>query len=224
MQYAPSSRQYSDLDCTLSDEVWSRVQKVFGPQNSLDSNCRRDRFGSRLSHFTPCHTPDLSGINVCTAVAGWGKPHVFLPFVLIGPLLRFLIDQRFQLPFTIIVLDIRPRRYWRELLQATSFFDFSWGERVTIWCCFFLLLSGMLPQTASMGPLGIPLRLLTFAPCLLKNILNYLLGILFCRSHVPGKQPCSAHLSFTLPTITPISVKLVVRRRETLLFRRSSRG
>lgn len=144
--------------------------------------------------------------------------------MLIGPLLRFLIDQRFQLPFTIIVLDTRPRRYWRELLQATSFVRFLLGRKGDDSVLLFLLLPGMLPQTASMGPLGFPLPLLTFAPCLLKNILNYLLGILFCRSHVPGKQPGSAHLSFTLPTMTPISVKLVVRRRETLLFRRSSRG
>ena len=30
------------------------------------------------------------------------------------------------------------------------------------------------------------------------DILNYLLGILLSRSHVPGKQPGSAHLSFTI--------------------------
>lgn len=49
--------------------------------------------------------------------------------MLIGPLLRFLINQRFQLPFTIIVLDTRPRRYWRELLQATSFVRFLLGRK-----------------------------------------------------------------------------------------------
>ena len=38
------SRRLSDLDCTLSEEAWSRVQRMFGPHTfdllSLDSNCR----------------------------------------------------------------------------------------------------------------------------------------------------------------------------------------
>ena len=68
MQYVPSaenpadapSRRQSDLDCTLSEEAWSHVQRLFGPHTfdlmSLDSNSRRDLHGNRLSHFTPCHT------------------------------------------------------------------------------------------------------------------------------------------------------------------------
>ena len=76
MQYVPSaenpadapSRRQSDLDYTLSEEAWSRVQRLFGPHTfdlmSLDSNSRRDLHGNRLPHFTPCHTPESSGINV----------------------------------------------------------------------------------------------------------------------------------------------------------------
>ena len=62
------SHRLSNLDCTLSEEAWSRVQRMFGPHTfdlmSLDSNCHHDRFGNRLPHFTPCHTPESSGINV----------------------------------------------------------------------------------------------------------------------------------------------------------------
>ena len=76
MQYVSSaenpadapSRRHSDLDCTLSEEAWSRVQRLFGPHTfdlmSLDSNNRRDLHGNHLPHFTPCHTPESSGINV----------------------------------------------------------------------------------------------------------------------------------------------------------------
>ena len=64
---APSCRQ-SNLDCTLSEEAWSRVQRLFGPHTfdlmSLDSNSHHDLHGNRLTHFTPCHTPESSGINV----------------------------------------------------------------------------------------------------------------------------------------------------------------
>ena len=54
-----SSRRHSDLDCTLSEEACSRVQRLFGPHAFdlmlLDSNSRRDPHGNRLPHFTPCH-------------------------------------------------------------------------------------------------------------------------------------------------------------------------
>ena len=63
MQYVPSaenpadapSRRQSDLDCTLSEEAWSHVQRLFGPHTfdlmSLDSNSRRDLHGNRFHTF-----------------------------------------------------------------------------------------------------------------------------------------------------------------------------
>ena len=88
------SHRLSDLDCTLSEEAWSRVQRIFGTHTfdlmSLDSSCRRDRLGNRLPHFTPNHTPESSGINVFAQQLPFGgNLFVFLSFVLIGPLLRF---------------------------------------------------------------------------------------------------------------------------------------
>ena len=98
-----------------------------------DSNSRRDLYGNCLPHFTPCHTPESSGIIVFAQQLPVGENlYVFPPFVLIGPLLRFCIDQHYQHPFTIIVLDIQPRRYWWDgYCKPRELIDFSWGERAT---------------------------------------------------------------------------------------------
>ena len=51
------SRVCSDLDCMLSAEAWDLVEVRFGPHSfdlmSLDSNCRRDRSGRMLTHYSP---------------------------------------------------------------------------------------------------------------------------------------------------------------------------
>ena len=111
MQYVSSAenpadvplRRHSDLDCTLSEEAWSCVQRLFGPHTfdlmSLDSNNRRDLYDNRLPHFTWCHTPESSGINVfAQQLPVRENLYVFPPFVLISPLLHFFIDQHYQRP------------------------------------------------------------------------------------------------------------------------------
>ena len=72
LRYVPSSkniadapsRALTDIDYSLSDEAWARVQAQFGPHKvdlmSLDSNSRRGRDGSLL----PWPTPYTSGVNV----------------------------------------------------------------------------------------------------------------------------------------------------------------
>jgi len=62
--------------------------------------------------------------------------YVLPPFVLIGPLLRFFIDQHYQLSFTIIVSDIQPRRYWWALLQATSIDWFTYHLHTVLFSRF----------------------------------------------------------------------------------------
>ena len=85
---------------------------------------------NRLPHFTPCHTLESSGINVfAQQLPVRGNLYAFPPFVLISPLLRFFIDKNYQHPFTIIVPDIQPRRYWCALLQATSIDRFLLGRK-----------------------------------------------------------------------------------------------
>ena len=61
------SRVGSDLDCLLSDKAWDLVEGSFGPHSfdlmSLDSNCRRDRSGRLLPHYSPWPTSGSLGIN-----------------------------------------------------------------------------------------------------------------------------------------------------------------
>ena len=88
---------------------------------SLDSNCCRDRDGNSLSHYTPWPTPNSSGTNVFAQPIPRGyNIYVFPPFVLVGPLLRYFLDQRQRFAFTIIVPRLYPYRYWWAILQAVS--------------------------------------------------------------------------------------------------------
>lgn len=117
------SRKWSEADCMLSPEAWSSVERFFGPHTfdlmSLDSNCQRDRSGAPLPHFTPCFTPGSSGVNVFSNCLPSGHNiYIFPPFVLIGPLLRYVIDQEYHGAFTLIVPDLRPRQFWWATLQA----------------------------------------------------------------------------------------------------------
>ena len=84
------SRSRSDTDCMLSNSAWEQVERLFGPHTfdlmSLDSNCQRNRVGLRLPHFTPCATPESSGINVFAhSLPLDHNIYVFPPFVLIAP-------------------------------------------------------------------------------------------------------------------------------------------
>ena len=92
MANAPS-RACSDLDCMLSEKAWNSVESRFGPHSfdlmALDSNCRRDRSGLMLTHYSPWPTPVSEGVNA------FAQPfplehniYAFPPFVLLSPLLR----------------------------------------------------------------------------------------------------------------------------------------
>ena len=76
LKYIPSNENIADapshtlsnIDCSLSEEAWTRVQARFGPHTfdlmSLDSNYRRGRDGSLLPHYSPWPTPYSLGVNV----------------------------------------------------------------------------------------------------------------------------------------------------------------
>ena len=86
----------------LSPKLWEIVQRYFGGTNchdldlmSLDSNAQRDKQGNPLRHFTPYPTPKPLGVNVFNqdlSVCDGNRvnAYVFLPFSLVGPLLRFI--------------------------------------------------------------------------------------------------------------------------------------
>ena len=133
VHYVPSSqnpadfpsRKVSDMDCMLSERAWGRVERLFGPHTfdlmSLDSNCQRDGAGQCLPHFTPCATPSSSGINVfARPLPSDHNLYVFPPFVLIAPFLKCILEQDFHGAFTIIIPDLKPRRFWWALLHSLA--------------------------------------------------------------------------------------------------------
>lgn len=61
---------------------------------SLDSNVMRSIDGKARKHFTPCHTPSSSGVNVFFQnVSGEENLYMYPPFILILPVLNFLEEQ-----------------------------------------------------------------------------------------------------------------------------------
>ena len=121
-----SSRRLSRSDSTLHPAVWCKVQSEFGGPTghscdlmALDSNVMHDLDGKPLPHFTPHPSPHSSGVNIfsqdllskhfCVT-----RCYVFSPLALVGPLLRYM--RAYQKPFTLVVLDVYPKRYWWALL------------------------------------------------------------------------------------------------------------
>ena len=93
----PPSRVLSDLDCMLSRKAWQELKQKFGPHTidlmSLDSNAQIDSKGKMLRHFAPFFTPHSSGVNVfAQTISAAENAYVFPPFVVVGPLLRFLLE------------------------------------------------------------------------------------------------------------------------------------
>ena len=76
LHYVPShlnpadqlSQVLSDLDCTLSQDRWKRIDTTFGPPTidlmALPSNVRHNRSGNPLPFFSPFPCPQSAGTNV----------------------------------------------------------------------------------------------------------------------------------------------------------------
>ena len=124
MANAPA-RACSDLDCMLSEKACNSVEHRFGPHSfdlmTLDSNCQRDRSGLMLPHYSPWLTPASEGVNAFGQLIPLEHNiYAFPPFVLLGPLLKYFLDQGFQGALTLVVPDLRPRRFWWALLQSVA--------------------------------------------------------------------------------------------------------
>jgi hypothetical protein len=90
------SRRLKKSDAMLTEEKWGLVQDHFGPHSvdlmALDSNVMKDSSGLPLRHFTPYPTPGSSGVNVFAQdLSQEENLYVFPPFLLIAPLLKFLM-------------------------------------------------------------------------------------------------------------------------------------
>lgn len=131
MQFVPTQENIADApsrkldasDVMLSDVSWSIVEEKFGPHTtdlmSLDSNVMRSSDGKSLRHFTPCATPDSSGVNIFAQdLRKEGNMYVYPPFVLIFPLLCFLEEQ--GVSCTLIVPQMTPVPMWWPKVEKSS--------------------------------------------------------------------------------------------------------
>ena len=93
LHYVPShlnpadqpSRVLSDLDCTLSQDMWKRIDTTFGPHTidlmALPSNVHHNRSGNPLPFFSPFPCPQSAGTNVfAQSIARQENAYVFPPF------------------------------------------------------------------------------------------------------------------------------------------------
>lgn len=113
----------SDKDCKLCGSTWHKVEQHFGPHTidlmALDSNAQTDSRGYPLPHFTPFFTPHTSGINISAqSFMPHENAYVFPPFVVIGPVLNYLL--KCGASFTIIVPRIFPVPFWWPTLESNS--------------------------------------------------------------------------------------------------------
>ena len=104
------SRALSDTDCKLSPLAWKLVQQSYGPHTlgllALASNVQCDQHGNPLRFCAPFPKPGCSGVNVFTqTISASENSYAFPPFVLMGPLLKFLSPVPCSL--TIITPDLR---------------------------------------------------------------------------------------------------------------------
>ena len=189
--YIPSAYNPADAlscilslqDARLSPSAWSKVQAMFGGQfghsadlMALPSNVQCTLGGSPLPFFSPHPTPGSSGVNVFAQRPAnhndlFSNPYVFPPIVLIPHILRFIKSQSF--PCTVVIPDVRPRKFWWPLLQSfTSFLLAPWYagcSSPSLLPGFFLLLA------PSLGPVRFP----RLSPLVLLN-LGFLTFVITC--------------------------------------------
>lgn len=145
--------------------------------------------GSCYLIFSPWPTPLSSGVNVFAQPVPTGHNiYVFPPFLLMGPLLRFLIDQPRHIAFKVIVPDLRPRRYWWAILQSTSVDRHRLGLRESVRTLLY-------PSQRSSGFHPKPLQW---------DLISH-------RFRVLGRPPAAVVPVYTRMIWTPIFVKHVVR-------------
>ena len=127
------------LECVQSLTVCCQKRpgnqwNTFGPHSfdlmALDSNCRRDRSGLKLPHYSPWPTPASERVNAfLQPIPLEHNIYAFLPFVLLGTLWKYFLDQGFQGALTLVVPDLRPRHFWWALLQSVVVHRLLFGRK-----------------------------------------------------------------------------------------------
>lgn len=151
----------------LSIEAWLSLERLFSPHSfdlmSLDSNRQKDINGNTLPYYTPWATPRSAGINVFANPPSAGHNiYMFPPFVLLGPLLCYVVDQEFHGAFTLIVPDIRQRPYWWATIQAFLVDQFLLGKKGSSSVLLFPSQNSKewLPPSSAVRPLAVSVCLL----------------------------------------------------------------
>ncbi|KAK3752000.1 hypothetical protein QZH41_010970 [Actinostola sp. cb2023] len=128
------SRKLSPADCKLAPHLWSLLQehpRFGGPSGhsidlmALDSNTQDGKDGKPLPHFTPYPMPGSSGVDIFAQDLSSPESDPLLrnlyvspPIILIGPVIRLL--QENNCSSTIVIPDVRPRRYWWPTLNHVA--------------------------------------------------------------------------------------------------------
>ena len=89
------SRFSSDSDCSLSNSAWNLLEDSFDPDTfdlmAIPSSVRRSKHGGKLNFFSPFPFKESFGVNVFAQSLSFEENYyVFPPFLLVGPLIRFL--------------------------------------------------------------------------------------------------------------------------------------
>ena len=105
-----------------SGKIWGQIWS-FGGFNGPAMQCAMD--GSSLPFFSTYLSPGSSRINVFVQLPAkrgdlFSNPYAFQPIVLIPRVLWFVRDQAF--PCTLVIPNVRPRKFWWPLLQLFSSF------------------------------------------------------------------------------------------------------
>lgn len=141
-----TSRSLSLADSRLSDASWERLQVVFGGTNghsvdlmALPSNDMFDFATAKLPFFSPHQALGCHGVNLFSQSPNLhppllsSNPYLFPPICLIANVPRFLFSVR--VPFTIVVPDVQPRRFWWPLLPIVRHPVCLSHERVSLVLC-----------------------------------------------------------------------------------------
>ena len=125
----PPSRLLSFQDSKLSPATWGMVQDLYGgPKGpSVDlmartSNVQSDLSRNPLPFFSETPLVNALGVNVFAqspdfyGPEGFSNPYVFPPICLIPQIFKYL--NSLKLPYTLVVPDVIPRRFWWPLLLS----------------------------------------------------------------------------------------------------------
>ena len=127
------SRRLSLQDAKLNSNQREFIQRRFGEEHghsvdlmALPSNCQLDLEEKLLPFFSPYPTALSAGVNVFAQTPHTSNanlfinPYVFPPICLISQIFEFL--KSLHVPFTIVVPDVNPRKFWWPILCAASKF------------------------------------------------------------------------------------------------------